>query len=107
MTQALVTVKSDSVLTISISGRFNSCLVQEFRDVFREIDGQKKSIVIDLADAEYIDSAALGLMIHMKKKLKQSNVETIRVINSNARIRKVFSTMKFENMFDIDVMECS
>lgn len=105
MTEALETAKSDGTVTITITGSFNANLVQNFRQVFDDIESSDRHIVIDLAGAEYIDSAALGLMIHMKRKFEDSRLQGIRVINANARIRKVFQTMHFQDMFEIDMLE--
>ncbi|NQZ06251.1 MAG: STAS domain-containing protein [Algicola sp.] len=99
--QDLKWAKNNKVMTVTINGAFNAHLVQAFRKVFLEIEGQDTTIVIDLADAEYIDSAALGLMIHMKKKFKDSNLNIIKIINSNDRILKVFQIMCFHDMFEI------
>ncbi len=104
MQDTLETEKQDGTLTISISGGFNAGLLHRFRDVFDDIDSSSKNIVLDLSATEYIDSAALGLMIHIRKRLDRKVVKHIRIINCNARIRKVFKTMRFEDMFEIDMM---
>jgi anti-anti-sigma factor len=99
--QSLEWAKANNVLTVTIEGGFNSHLVQDFRKVFLEIEGQDTTFVIDLAAAEFIDSAALGLMIHMKRRFENTSLQTIKVINSNERILKVFQIMRFHDMFKI------
>ncbi len=99
--QDLTWVKENKVFTVTIKGAFNAHLVQHFRKVFLEVEAPDTTFIIDLADAEFIDSAALGLMIHMKKKFKGTPLQTIKVINSNERVLKVFQIMRFHDMFEI------
>ena len=105
MNQELIYEKSEGTLTVSIRGGFNSHLVQTFRNVLDDVESEDHAMVIDLVDAEYVDSAALGLLIHIKRKLNDSNIDAISIINSNSRIFKVFQTMHFEAMFDIEKQE--
>lgn len=104
MSEHLETAKQDGTITIAVKGGFNANLVHKFRGIFDDIESSDHSIIIDLGEAEYIDSAALGLMLHMRKKFQNTKIERIRVINSNARIRKVFQTMHFQEMFEIDMV---
>jgi anti-anti-sigma factor len=105
MNQELIYEKNEGTLTLRIKGGFNAHLVQTFRNILEDVESQDHSMVIDLADAEYVDSAALGLLIHVKRKLSSSNIEAISIINSNSRIFRVFQTMRFEDMFDIKKLE--
>lgn len=105
MTKKIKTKKHEGTLTILIEGGFNADLVQSFRAIFEDIDTSDKQIIIDLSAAEYVDSAVLGLLIHMKKKFTNSKLENIRISNCNSRIRKVFETMQFHEMFEIDMLE--
>jgi ABC-type transporter Mla MlaB component len=56
----------DRVVTITISGRFDFDLHQEFRQAFEHAEDEEASYVIDLAQAEYMDSSALGMLLLLR-----------------------------------------
>lgn len=94
--------KLDGILTIKITGMFDARLIQNFRAAYQNMDEIDTEVILDLGDTEYLDSAALGLLIHMKKKLAHTPANHIRIINSNERITKLFHIMQFDQMFDLD-----
>ncbi|MBD3670683.1 MAG: STAS domain-containing protein [Gammaproteobacteria bacterium] len=89
-------------VTISISGQFNAMLHREFRDAYkgRLENPTKGHYIVDLGKTEYMDSAALGmlLLLHEYAGGKSARV-TIR--NANQFIRDVLEIAKFDKMFDI------
>ena len=97
--------KQNGVYLVTISGAFNASLVKPFRAAFDNLHPSDRAVVIDLALADTVDSAALGLLIHMRKRLKEYGIHDIAIINTNARIRKTFHTMRFEDYFDIDMLD--
>ncbi|NQD58450.1 STAS domain-containing protein, partial [Pseudomonas sp. CM25] len=52
-------------LTIKIKGRFDFGKHQEFRKAYERIS-KPDSVVVDLSDATYIDSSALGMLLMLR-----------------------------------------
>ena len=50
------------VLTIRVSGRFDFSSHQEFRKAYETVSQSSISYVIDMGEAEYLDSSALMLL---------------------------------------------
>ena len=86
-------------VTIKISGRFDFSLVQEFRNAYRD-KNPGAEYTVDLADTNYLDSSALGMLIHLWKFANQDKTR-IRIINSNPDIKKIFDITHFNRNFTI------
>ncbi len=65
-------------VTISIIGKFDFQLYDEFRSAYAETTGSPVNFEVDLSDVEYLDSSALGMLllyIRGKKKHEFKPVE--------------------------------
>ncbi|QXI30099.1 MULTISPECIES: STAS domain-containing protein [Pseudomonas] len=87
-------------LTISIKGRFDFGKHQEFRDSYERVDTRPDSVVVDLKDATYLDSSALGMLLLLRDHAGGDSAD-IRVINSNSDVRKILAISNFDKLFDI------
>ncbi|VVO09270.1 STAS domain-containing protein [Pseudomonas fluorescens] len=87
-------------LTILIKGRFDFGKHQEFRDSYEKLNQTPKAIVVDLKDATYLDSSALGMLLLLRDHAggEQSDV---RVINGSSDVRKILAISNFDKLFDI------
>lgn len=93
--------ENGSCITIRVMGRFDFNLVQEFRDAYRELDKPAAEYVIDLRDTDYMDSSALGMLLHLRKFAGGENAR-IRIINAREGIRKIFSITCFDKKFSVE-----
>ena len=66
-------------LTISIKGRFDFAKHQEFRESYEK--NQLSAIVVDLKEATYLDSSALGMLLLLRDHAGGESAD-IRVVNS-------------------------
>lgn len=87
--------------TISVSGSFDFNLVKLFREAYSRLDTVPEKVVIDLRHAQTIDSAALGMLINMKKFLGKDDGE-IEIHNCNSTIKRILSIARFDILFSID-----
>ncbi|WP_426204945.1 STAS domain-containing protein [Pseudomonas sp. TWP3-1] len=87
-------------LTISVKGRFDFGRHQEFRESYERLNKKPESIVVDLKEATYLDSSALGMLLLLRDHAggESSNV---RVINSNSDVRKILAISNFDKLFNI------
>ena len=88
----------DTELTISIVGRFDFELVQEFRAAYAD----KKDLIytIDMRATEHMDSSALGMLLNMRKTL--GDVTKISIINCRPQIKKILTISRFDKKFNIE-----
>ncbi|MDF9777528.1 STAS domain-containing protein [Pseudomonas baetica] len=86
-------------LTISVKGRFDFAKHQEFRQSY-ENEKELSSVVVDLKDATYLDSSALGMLLLLRDHAGGDDSD-IRVVNSSTDVRKILAISNFDKLFDI------
>ena len=85
-------------MTISIRGRFDFNILQEFRDSYSSLAGSDSQFSVDLAETEYIDSSALGMLLNMKNHLGSEDC-TIEIRNCQPNLMKIFTIAHFDKKF--------
>lgn len=86
------------ILKINVSGRFVFGLHMHFRDAIDNISRYRvKQIIIDLAKTDYIDSAALGMLLILRDKFTGRN--TIQIKNARNDVKKILEVAHFDTMF--------
>ncbi|MGE8063998.1 STAS domain-containing protein [Pseudomonas sp. NPDC089569] len=88
-------------LTISVKGRFDFAKHQEFRESYECVDrNMPSSVVVDLKEATYLDSSALGMLLLLRDHAGGDDSD-IRVVNSSSDVRKILAISNFDKLFDI------
>ena len=87
-------------LTIAIKGRFDFAKHQDFRAAYEKNDPIPESIVVDLKEATYIDSSALGMLLLLRDHVGGDDAQ-IQVVNSSNDVRKTLAISNFDKLFDI------
>ena len=82
-------------VTISVEGTFCFNLVQDFRSSYAKRYDHR--FTVDLRKVDYIDSAALGMLLNMKTILSM-----IRIVNTLPQVRKVLLISRFDKKFTIE-----
>ncbi|KJZ45140.1 MULTISPECIES: STAS domain-containing protein [Pseudomonas] len=85
-------------LTISVKGRFDFAKHQEFRESYE--DKKLSAVVVDLKEATYLDSSALGMLLLLRDHAGGDNSD-IRVVNSSTDVKKILAISNFDKLFDI------
>lgn len=85
-------------LTISISGRFDFEIVQEFRNAYAE--HKNVNYIIDMRATEHMDSSALGMLLNMRKSLGDN--AKISIINCRPQIKKILTISRFDKKFSLE-----
>lgn len=88
-------------VTISISGQFDFNVVQEFRNTYMNIDNSDAAVTLDMREAEYMDSSALGMLLNMKKHLGVDD-KSIRIVHCKPQVKKILEISRFDKKFQID-----
>jgi len=87
-------------LTIAVKGRFDFGRHQEFRESYERLDKKPESIVVDLKEATYLDSSALGMLLLLRDHAGGDESD-IRVVNSSSDVKKILAISNFDKLFDI------
>ena len=87
-------------LTIRIKGRFDFGRHHEFRESYEKISNQPESVVVDLKDATYLDSSALGMLLLLRDHAGGEKSD-VRVVNASSDVRKILAISNFDKLFDI------
>mgnify|MGYP000240208174 CR=1 FL=1 len=89
-----------SQVIISIIGHFDSKSLHEFRSCYKELAGGDMKILVDLEQAVYMDSSAIGMLLAMKDYLG-CDYCAIEILNCQPKIMKIFKITNLGNLFKI------
>ena len=87
-------------LTITVRGRFDFGSHQAFRDAYERFYKVPDIYVVDLKEATYLDSSALGMLLLLRDHAGGDHAR-ISLINCNPDVRKILSISNFEQLFQI------
>ncbi len=89
-------------IVIHVKGELNSENSQIFRGyVEGVISTSTDPLELDLAQCDFIDSFALGVLNNIRKKLK-SKKRTFKLSRMNPHVRDIFKTTKLDTIFEIE-----
>ena len=100
MSNLIVTKLEDkNEITIEVQGTFDHELHRDFRAAYRNED-MNVTYVINLHKAEYMNSAALGMLLLLREHAggEKSNIS---INGCRQNIRKTFEIAKFDQLFTI------
>ena len=92
--------RSTDTLTYLIKGRFDFSLHKEFRAAHDGAPGVKH-YVLDLTEAIYMDSSALGMMLLLREWAQETHAD-VRIRTRAPIVRKILAMAHFEKLFPID-----
>ena len=87
-------------LTISVKGRFDFNTHADFRRSYESLDELPESVRIDLRDATYVDSSALGMLL-LLRDYAGGDEANVAIDNCNADVKRVLTVASFGQLFDI------
>jgi anti-anti-sigma factor len=85
-------------VTIKISGRFDFSKHQDFINAYKAYPKGEMGFVVDLAEAEYMDSSAMGMLLQLREhssKVKDSVV----LANGDDAINEILKIANFGKLF--------
>lgn len=89
-----------SELTINVSGRFDFSAHQAFRAAYEHPGEKPKKVVVDMREASYLDSSALGMLLLLRDYIGDDQVN-IAIINCSTEIKQIFVASNFDQLFVI------
>lgn len=87
-------------LVIHIKGRFDFSTHQDFRSAYEEVEDTPESYVVDLREATYLDSSALGMLLLLRDHAGGDS-HRVRIVNCNPDVKKILTISNFEQLFTI------
>lgn len=91
-----VTYRGDDKSVIFVRGRFIFSDYREFISIVQTIQNQ---IVLDLAEVDYLDSSALGMLLMARDQVKGRE---IHIRNATDRVKRIFEIVRFEKFFKLE-----
>lgn len=88
-------------ITITISDRFDFSLHQDFRESYRDVQVNGVRFALDLREANYMDSSALGMILLLKDHAEALGGELV-IRRPNEAIRKILDIAKFNRFVTIE-----
>ena len=88
-----------NIATITIVGNFDFSLFNDFRIAYSDLSKSYKRYVIDMGMVEYLDSAALGMLLSMRNTVDSES--DIELKGANDFIRNILMISRFDKRFSI------
>jgi anti-sigma B factor antagonist len=96
------TTKQGDAVVVAVDGQLVAANRQQLREaVAFEIDRGARAFIIDFADTGYVDSAGLGALVSLSKKIREAN-GTLRLTNLNEDLRTLFELTRLDTLFALD-----
>ncbi|AVE04935.1 STAS domain-containing protein [Pseudomonas sp. R11F] len=88
-------------LTIAIKGRFDFGSHQHFREAYERFYKVPDAYTVDLKEATYLDSSALGMLLLLRDHAGGDDSQ-VTLINCSPDVRKILAISNFDKLFDIN-----
>lgn len=87
-------------LVIRVSGRFDFGVHQDFRKATELVTQEIKTIVVDMANTDYVDSSALGMLLVLRDKVGD-NKSAVLIKSAKPDVRKILEIANFDKLFTL------
>ena len=90
-------------MIVAIEGKFEFSAHAEFRKVVDSglAMARVSAVEVDLEKSEYMDSAALGMLLVLRDKASAASKGTVTLRGSGSSVREVLEVANFGRMFTI------
>lgn len=89
------------ILTIHIQGRFDFNALSLFKSTYEKRSPKPKRYILELTQAEYLDSSALGMLVALRD-YAGGDMADIRLKNPNPDIKKILVITQLDQLFNIE-----
>lgn len=84
-------------LKMSIEGRFDFNIHNEFRKSYQDLPPSTR-FVVDMRDTTYMDSSAMGMLLLLREFAGKDSAD-IRLVNCNDEIQRVLAISNMDKLF--------
>lgn len=94
--------KSEGVAEVRLSGRFDFNAHRDFRAGYEPLfaEADVRSVNIDLAGVDYLDSSALGMLLMLRERANSAKLGLV-LANPRGMVRQALDIAHFEKLFVI------
>ena len=94
--------KDTGKATIKLAGRFDFNTHREFRAAYEPLiaDSTLRSVVVDFAGVDYLDSSALGMLLMLRDKMGGASKE-VALTGVRGNVKQVLDIANFGKLFQI------
>ena len=89
-----------SEVTISVTGRFDFSAHRDFRECYESVAARPERFTVNLRDAIYLDSSALGMLLLLRDHANALSAK-VEITNCTPEVRKILTISNFEQLFTI------
>jgi len=94
--------KQGDTVVIAVEGQLIAGNRQQLREaVASELERGARAFVIDFAETGYVDSAGLGALVSLSKKIREAS-GSLRLTNLNEDLRTLFELTRLDTLFSLD-----
>ena len=87
----------ETTCTITIAGRFDFTCQETFRAAYEKCPKTVKEFIVDMAETEYLDSSALGMLLVLRDHAG-GDESAIRIVNCSPDVDRVLVISNFNQM---------
>ncbi|MBS97186.1 MAG: anti-anti-sigma factor [Oceanospirillaceae bacterium] len=88
-------------VVINISGKFDFSLHQQFREAYRDRTERGFRFELNLSEANYMDSSALGMVLLLKEHAEKQGSQVV-ITRPGESIRKILKIANFDKLVPIE-----
>lgn len=89
-------------VVLALSERFTAVDAPVFRRIIDQMDGAAvRTVVIDVSLLEFIDSAAMGLLV-LVRDAALGRAIAMRIRSPRGQVKKAFDIFNFSRLFNVD-----
>ncbi len=86
-------------IQVMLSGNFTFAFNQKFKEILALLDKETApTIVLNLKDVDFIDSAGLGMLLLLRDQCNQRNVH-VELTQAQGQVEKIFLLSRFDQLF--------
>ena len=87
-------------ITIKVDGRFDFSVHRDFRSAYSQLEPAQSNYVIDLTRTEYMDSAALGMLLVLRERAG-NDPSKVKLVGCKPEIQQILDISRFDQLFTI------
>jgi len=90
--------ENEKKMIVVLGDRFDFSCHGEFRDTYRSADPSQLEITIDFKNTEYIDSAALGMLLVLRERAGGDQAK-ITLKSCRSSVQQIMDITRFDKLF--------
>ncbi len=100
MSVSAQSLSNGKTMRIQISDRFDFNIHKELRNVYKD-NASDCNYIIDLKDASYMDSSALGMLLQLREHAG-GNKDAVTISNADSNIKEILRIANFDKLMTVE-----